>query len=267
MNENTPLLQIRRLSKSFGGLKAVDAVDLGVQPGEILSIIGPNGSGKTTLFNVISGIYLPDEGEILLRSPDQPEINLVGLRPHQVTAKGVGRTFQNIRLFANMTVLENVMVGMHCRSSSGALGAVLQAKSARREERRVVQESQRLLALFHSQLIPVMNQPAKALPFADRKRLEIIRAIASEPRLLLLDEPAAGMNPHETRAFMDDLKRLRDRGHTLMVIEHDMMMVKGLSDRVIAFDYGRKIAEGVFEQVRRNEMVIEAYLGRKHGIA
>jgi branched-chain amino acid transport system ATP-binding protein len=255
------------LSKSFGGLKAVDQVDLEVQPGEILSIIGPNGSGKTTLFNVISGIYLPDEGEILLRPPDRPETSLVGLKPHQVTAKGVGRTFQNIRLFANMTVLENVMVGMHCRMSSGALGAILQTKPTRKEERRVVQESQRLLTLFHSQLLPVMNRPAKALPFADRKRLEIVRAIASKPSLLLLDEPAAGMNPHETRAFMDDLKRLRDRGHTLMVIEHDMMMVKGLSDRVIAFDYGRKIAEGSFEQVRRNELVIEAYLGRKHDIA
>ncbi len=267
MSENLPLLEIRRVSKSFGGLRAVDGVDIALFPGEILSIIGPNGSGKTTLFNIISGIYMRDEGDIVLRLPDQAEVSLVGLRPHQVTANGVGRTFQNIRLFANMTVLENVMVGMHCRTKSSALGAILQTKSTRKEERRIVEQAQRLLALFHGQLVPVMNRPAKTLPFADRKRLEIIRALASEPRLLLLDEPAAGMNPYETRAFMDDLKRLRDRGYTLMVIEHDMMMVKGLSDRVIAFDYGRKIAEGSFEEVRHNEKVVEAYLGRKHGAA
>jgi ABC-type branched-subunit amino acid transport system ATPase component len=194
-------------------------------------------------------------------------MSLVGLKPHQVTARGIARTFQNIRLFANMTVLENVMVGMHCRTSCSPVGAILQTRKVRREERHVVEEAQRLLSFFRTQLLPLMNVPAKAIPYADRKRLEVVRALASSPKLLLLDEPAAGMNPQETREFIADLKRLRDMGHTLMVIEHDMMMVKGLSDRVIAFDYGRKIAQGSFDEVRRDELVIEAYLGRKHGTA
>jgi branched-chain amino acid transport system ATP-binding protein len=259
-------LTVRRLSKSFGGLKAVDAVELALQHGEILSIIGPNGSGKTTLFNLISGVYEADEGEVLLQAPGRGPTNLVGLKPHQITARGVGRTFQNIRLFANMTVIENVMVGMHSRTSAGPFGAILRTKATRDEERRVLDEARRLLSVFRA-LLPVMNEPAKTLPYADRKRLEVVRALACNPILLLLDEPAAGMNPQETRSFIADLKRLRDMGHTLMVIEHDMMMVKGLSDRVIAFDYGRKIAEGSFDEVRRNELVIEAYLGRKHASA
>ncbi|GAB4341382.1 MAG: ABC transporter ATP-binding protein [Candidatus Abyssubacteria bacterium] len=262
----SPLLTIRRLSKSFGGLKAVDAVELELRHGEILSIIGPNGSGKTTLFNLISGIYQADEGEALLQAPGRGSLNLVGLKPHEVTARGVGRTFQNIRLFANMTVIENVMVGMHSRTSAGPIGAILRTKSARDEERRILEEARRLLSVFHT-LSPAMNEPAKTLPYADRKRLEVARALACNPILLLLDEPAAGMNPQETRAFIADLKRLRDMGHTLMVIEHDMAMVKGLSDRVIAFDYGRKIAEGSFDEVRRNELVIEAYLGTRHASA
>jgi branched-chain amino acid transport system ATP-binding protein len=267
MNTNMPLLQVRRLSKSFGGLKALDQIDLEVTPGEILSIIGPNGSGKTTLFNIISGIYQPEQGEITLHLPDRPPQNLIGLKPHQVTAKGIARTFQNIRIFSNMTVIENVMVGMHCRTKAGPIHAVFHTKRAREEERRVVEEAQRLLAVFREQLIPVMNEPAKAIPYAARKRLEVVRALASKPRLLLLDEPAAGMNPHERKAFIMELKRLRDMGYTLMVIEHDMMMVKDLSDRVIVFDYGRKIAEGAFEELRANELVIEAYLGRKHATA
>ena len=263
-NSTQPLLSIRRLSKSFGGLKAVSEISLDIAPGEILSIIGPNGSGKTTLFNLISGIYQPDGGEVCLHLPEQPPVNLVGQPPDRITAHGVARTFQNIRLFANMTVLENVMVGMHCRTKSGPISAVLQTKAYRREEQQAMEQAQRLLALFRNHLRRVMNEPAKTLPYAERKRLEIIRALASGPKLVLLDEPAAGMNPHETRELMHDLKRLRDLGYTLMVIEHDMMMVKGLSDRVIAFDYGRKIAEGTFDEVRRNELVIEAYLGRKH---
>jgi len=255
------------LSKWFGGLKALEQIELDVRPGEIFCIIGPNGSGKTTLFNLISGIYQPEEGEITLHLPDASFKSLVGMKPHQVTAAGVARTFQNIRLFANMTVIENVMVGMHCRMKAGPLSAVLRTKRAREEERRVADEAQRLLAIFRRQLLPVMNEPARAIPYAYRKRLEVVRALASNPKLVLLDEPSAGMNPQERRAFIDDLRRLRDMGYTLMVIEHDMMMVKGLSDRVVAFDYGRKIAEGTFEEVRANELVIEAYLGRKHATA
>ncbi|RJP19397.1 MAG: ABC transporter ATP-binding protein [Candidatus Abyssobacteria bacterium SURF_5] len=259
-----PLLQVCRLSKWFGGLKALDQIDLHVEPNEILSIIGPNGSGKTTLFNLVSGIYQPDEGDILFNPSGRAPANIKKMKPHRVTAVGIARTFQNIRLFANMSVIENVMVGMHCRTRSGPLDAVLQTKRARAEEQNVVEEAKRLLAVFRSQLAPVMNEPAKAIPYAYQKRLEVVRALASRPKLVLLDEPSAGMNPHERREFIDDLKRLRDMGYTLMVIEHDMMMVKGLSDRVIAFDYGRKIAEGSFEEVRANELVIEAYLGKKH---
>jgi branched-chain amino acid transport system ATP-binding protein len=267
MNLNTPLLQVQRLSKSFGGLKALDQIELEVQPGEIFSIIGPNGSGKTTLFNLISGIYQPEEGEILLNVPGASAKNLVGMKPHQITAVGIARTFQNIRLFSNMTVIENVMVGMHCRTQAGPLQAVLQTKKAREEERHIAEEAQRLLAIFREQLLPVMNEPAKAIPYAYRKRLEVVRALASNPKLVLLDEPSAGMNPQERKAFIIELKRLRDLGYTLMVIEHDMIMVKGLSDRVVAFDYGRKIAEGTFEEVRANALVIEAYLGKKHATA
>ncbi len=267
MNRNLPLLQVRHLSKSFGGLKALDGIELDVQPGEIFCIIGPNGSGKTTLFNIISGIYQPDEGSITLNLSNSAPRNLVGMKPHQITAAGIARTFQNIRIFANMTVIENVMVGMHCRMKAGPLSAVFQTRNAREEERRMAEEAQRLLQIFREHLIPVMNEQAKAIPYAFRKRLEVVRALASNPKLVLLDEPAAGMNPKERRAFIDELKRLRDMGYTLMVIEHDMMMVRGLSDRVVAFDYGRKIAEGTFDEVRANELVIEAYLGRKHATA
>jgi branched-chain amino acid transport system ATP-binding protein len=267
MNQNQPLLHVQRLSKSFGGLKALDQIELAVQPGEILSIIGPNGSGKTTLFNLISGIYQPEEGDILLCIPGGERRSLVGMKPHQVTALGVARTFQNIRIFSNMTVIENVMVGMHCRTKAGPLRTVLNTRRMREEERRIGEEAQRLLSIFRAQLSPVMNEPAKAIPYADRKRLEVVRALASNPKLVLLDEPAAGMNPQERRVFIADLKRLRDLGYTLMVIEHDMTMVQGLSDRVIAFDYGRKIAEGTFDEVRSNEQVIEAYLGKKHATA
>ncbi|MBI5788005.1 MAG: ABC transporter ATP-binding protein [Candidatus Schekmanbacteria bacterium] len=259
MSQAPPLLSIRRLSKAFGGLKAVSQVDIELRAGEILSLIGPNGSGKTTLFNLISGIYQPDEGEVWLQ--DHRAVNLVGLRPHKITAQGVARTFQNIRIFPDMTVLENVMVGFHCRTQSGPLSALFKTPAQKKEEQYIVTEAQRRLALFR-QLLPLINEPAKTLPYAYRKRLEIVRALASSPRLLLLDEPAAGMNPHETKELMADLHRLRESGYTLMVIEHDMLMVKGLSDRVIAFDYGQKIAEGTFDEVRRNERVIEAYLGK-----
>jgi ABC-type branched-subunit amino acid transport system ATPase component len=253
------LLEIRGLVKRFGGLNAVDGVDLDVEAGEILSVIGPNGAGKTTLFNVVTGLYKPDGGSIVFDGH-----NLTGLKPNQVCSLGISRTFQTVRLFPNMTVLENAMVGQHCRTRSGVLGAVLRLPHTRAEEQLVRERARDALSFFGSRLAGYReDQLAMALSYANRRRLEIARAMATTPKLILLDEPTAGMNPKETEEMIGLIGKLRsERGFTIVVIEHDMRLVKGVSDRVVALDYGRKIAEGTFEEVSTDVRVIEAYLGK-----
>ena len=254
------LLEVRGLVKHFGGLNAVDGVDLDVNEGEILSVIGPNGAGKTTLFNVVTGLYVADGGSIHFDGHD-----LVGLQPHHICTLGIARTFQTVRLFPAMTVLENTMVGQHCRTRSGVFGAVLRLPGTRAEERRVLEQSRSALSFFGSRLAGYReNQPAFALSYANRRRLEIARAMATQAKLILLDEPTAGMNPRETQEMTELIGKLRDeRGFTIVVIEHDMRLVKGVSDRVVALDYGRKIADGTYEEVANDERVVEAYLGKR----
>jgi len=254
------LLEVRGLVRRFGGLNAVDQVDLDVEAGEILSVIGPNGAGKTTLFNAVTGLSVPDEGSIHFDGHD-----LVGLQPNQICSLGIARTFQTVRLFPDMTVLENAMVGQHCRTRSGVLGAVLRLPATRAEERRVLEQARSALSFFGSRLAGYReDQPAFSLSYANRRRLEIARAMATIPKLILLDEPTAGMNPKETQEMTHLIGKLRDeRGFTIVVIEHDMRLVKGVSDRVVALDYGRKIADGTYDHVANDERVIEAYLGKR----
>ena len=254
------LLEVRGLVRRFGGLNAVDGVDLDVNEGEILSVIGPNGAGKTTLFNVVTGLYVADGGSIHFDGHD-----LVGLQPHHICALGIARTFQTVRLFPAMTVLENTMVGQHCRTRSGVFGAVLRLPRTRAEERRVLEQSRSALSFFGNRLAGYReNQPAFMLSYANRRRLEIARAMATNAKLILLDEPTAGMNPRETQEMTSLIGKLRDeRGYTIVVIEHDMRLVKGVSDRVVALDYGRKIADGTYEEVANDELVVEAYLGKR----
>jgi ABC-type branched-subunit amino acid transport system ATPase component len=254
------LLEASSLKKSFGGLEAVQGFDFTLAQGEIVSLIGPNGSGKTTIFNVITGMFPASAGRIAF---DNGRHELTGLKPHAITALGVARTFQNQRLFDQMTVLENVLVGHHCRSSSSMLGIVLGLPSARAEKARVIEEARELLAIFGQRLLPRQDHLAMSLSYANRRRLEIARALATRPRLLLLDEPAAGMNPTETRELMTDILRIRERGVTVLLVEHDMTVVRGISDRVVALDHGVKIAEGDFATVRKHPHVVEAYLGRR----
>ncbi len=254
-----PIFECEALVKSFGGLTAVNHFDLQVEEGEIVSLIGPNGAGKTTLFNLITGFYPLDSGSIRFNGR-----SLVGLAAYQITQLGIARTFQNVRLFPNMTVLENVMVGQHSRSKSGVLGAILRLPSFKAEEERVRAKAREQLEFFGTRLVGYRyDQPAYSLSYANRRRLEIARAMATEAKLLLMDEPSAGMNPKETEEMTELIGQLRDeRGFTILFIEHDMRVVKGVSDRVVAMDFGIKIAEGTYETVARDESVIEAYLGR-----
>jgi ABC-type branched-subunit amino acid transport system ATPase component len=255
-----PLLEISGVTKRFGGLAALDGLNLAVNEGEIVSVIGPNGAGKTTLFNTITGLYGPDQGDILFEGQ-----SVVGLKPNQITRLGVSRTFQTVHLFSNMTVLENAMVGQHCRGRAGLVSSVFRLPPQRKEEERIRQRARDCLSFFGERLSGYRHdQPAFTLSYANRRRLEIARALATEPELLLLDEPTAGMNPKETLELTGQIWRLRkDLGLTILVIEHDMRVVKGVSDRVVALDYGKKIAEGTYDEVAHNERVIEAYLGRK----
>jgi len=252
------LLELHDVSLSFGGLKVVDGLDLHVKQGEIVSVIGPNGAGKTTLFNLITGIYRPHTGDI--RFDGQ---SIVGLEPHQICCRGISRTFQTLRLFLNMSVKENVMAACYGHTKAGIFRSMLRTPGMRREEREIEEIARKRLSFFGQRLMGYRwEQPAYSLSYANRRRLEIARATATNPRMLLLDEPAAGMNPAETHEITELIGQLRkEGGYTILVIEHDMHVVEGISDRVVALDHGTKIAEGSFEQVATNEKVVEAYLG------
>jgi ABC-type branched-subunit amino acid transport system ATPase component len=256
----SPILELRKVSMEFGGLQVISELDLHVDEGEIVSVIGPNGAGKTTLFNLITGVYRPIGGDILLDGK-----SLVGLSPHAIAKRGVGRTFQTLRLFLNMTVKENVMVPTWAHTKSGVFRSIFRTPGMRREEREISALAEEKLAFFGQRLMGYRwNQPAYSLSYANRRRLEIARATALKPRILLLDEPAAGMNPAETHEITELIGKLRDEGgYTILVIEHDMHVVEGISDRVVALDHGVKIAEGSFEQVATDPTVVEAYLGTK----
>jgi branched-chain amino acid transport system ATP-binding protein len=253
-----PLFELRDVTKTFGGLTVADHLSLHVNEGEIVSLIGPNGAGKTTVFNLVTGIYQPDSGEIRFEGQ-----SIVGLQPHKITQLGIARTFQTLRLFLNMSVIENVMAAAYGHTSSTVVEAIFRLPRARREEREIRQLAEEKLGFFGPRLIGYrLDQQAYNLSYANRRRLEIARAMATNPRLLLLDEPAAGMNPAETMELTELIGRLRtEGGYTVLVIEHDMHVVEGISDRVIALDHGLKIAEGSFEQVATDPLVIEAYLG------
>jgi branched-chain amino acid transport system ATP-binding protein len=252
------LLELRGVSLAFGGLKVVHDLDLHVEEREIVSVIGPNGAGKTTLFNLITGIYRPQSGDILLDGT-----TIVGLEPHQISRRGISRTFQTLRLFLNMSVKENVMAAAYGHTRAGVFRSMLRTPGMRREEREIEALAHERLAFFGERLMGYRwNQPAYSLSYANRRRLEIARATATNPRILLLDEPAAGMNPAETHEITELIAKLREEGgYTILVIEHDMHVVEGISDRVVALDHGIKIAEGSFESVATNARVVEAYLG------
>jgi branched-chain amino acid transport system permease protein len=252
-----PLLEIKGLAKSFGGIKAVNHIDLDVTPGSIVAIIGPNGSGKTTFFNLITGLIEPDGGQVVLAGED-----VTGLKPHRIVEKGIARTFQNLRLFPNMTLMENALVGAHARTSTGAIGAVLRLPRVKREEAAARTRALEILGIFGNRLMPRLQHLALSLSYANRRRLEIARALVSEPVLLLLDEPTAGMNPTETLELADQIRHLRERGVTILLIEHKLDVVNEIADWVIVLDHGEKIAEGTPKQVHSNKEVLRAYLGR-----
>ena len=256
------VLEVSQLTMDFGGLRALDHIDLEVREGEIVALIGPNGAGKTTFFNCITGIYTPTDGNMQLMPAQGAPVRLNGLKPYKVTENGMARTFQNIRLFQNMTVLENVMIGRHCRLHSGIPGAVFRPPANRREEKQIVEDSYRMLEKIG--LTGYVNEFAKNLPYGAQRRLEIARALATEPFILLLDEPAAGMNAQETKELDELIVRIRDQEQvSILLIEHDMKLVMSLSDRIYVVDYGKRIAEGNPEAIKNDPAVIKAYLGEE----
>lgn len=256
---SAPVLELTDVVKRFGGLTSIDHLSLSVSSGEVLSVIGPNGAGKTTLFNLITGVYRPDEGDVRVNGS-----SVVGLTPDKVAGRGVARTFQNVRLFLNLSVRENLEAAMFGRTRASLLDAVIGSPRARREARENEERVQDVLSFFGTRLQGYrLDQPAYSLSYANRRRLEIARAMATGAQVLLLDEPAAGMNPAETKEIAEVIRKLGDeRGYTIVVIEHDMHVVEGISDRVIALDHGVEIAHGSFEHVATHPAVIEAYLGR-----
>ena len=254
-----PLLELDKLTLTFGGLKALTEVELQIYEREIVSVIGPNGAGKTTIFNVITGVYKPTSGDVRFAGE-----SIAGKRQYAITNLGIARTFQSLRLFLNMSVKENVKAATYGHTKASPAESILRLPRARREEKQVEALAAKSLSFFGERLMGYRwDQPAYVLSYANRRRLEIARALATEPRLLLLDEPAAGMNPNETHEVTEVISRLRDElGLTILVIEHDMHVVEGISDRVVALDHGVKITEGTFEQVATHPAVVEAYLGR-----
>ena len=254
------ILEVKQLTKNFGGLRALDSLDMDIKKGEIVALIGPNGAGKTTFFNCITGIYTPTQGDVIIAPPGKKRERINGLKPNKITIKGMARTFQNIRLFPSMTVLENVMIGRHCRTRVGIAGAIFRNRRTLKEEKNIVDTSYNILEKMG--LARYVNDLAMNLPYGAQRRLEIARAMATEPFLILLDEPAAGMNPQETLELDDLIVKIRDKeGISLLLIEHDMKLVMSLSDRIFVMDYGKKIAQGTPEEIQNNPVVIKAYLG------
>lgn len=254
------VLELENVSLSFGGLKAIQDLSFRVEEGEIVAVIGPNGAGKSTAINLMTGVYRPDRGDIRLRGE-----SLVGLEPHEIAGRGLARTFQSLRVYLNMSVIDNVMTGAYPRTKAGPLAAMLRLPHWRREEREIRAFAERNLAFFGSRLQGYrFDQPAYSLSYANRRRLEIARAMTTGAKVLLLDEPAAGMNPNESAEVTELIGELRNEGYTILLIEHDMNVVGRISDRVVVLDHGEKIAEGSYEDVTSDERVIEAYLGRRH---
>jgi branched-chain amino acid transport system ATP-binding protein len=254
------VLEVNGLCMQFGGLNALADINIRIEKGEIVALIGPNGAGKTTFFNCVTGIYEPTKGTIKTTPPEGPDMIMNGMKPNEITSKGLARTFQNIRLFKKMTVLENVMVARHCRTRSGILGAILRTETVRSEHRNTIDYAYRMLKRFS--LERHVNDLAGGLPYGDQRRLEIARALATEPFLLLLDEPAAGMNPKETEDLDALIKTIRDEdGISILLIEHDMKLVMSISDRIYVIDYGEMIAQGSPGEITANHKVIKAYLG------
>ncbi|MCK5348483.1 MAG: branched-chain amino acid ABC transporter ATP-binding protein/permease, partial [Desulfobacula sp.] len=258
--QNKPLLKIQNMTLNFGGLKAIDDLDFDLHKNEILSIIGPNGAGKSTLFNIISGIYISDSGKVIYKNKD-----ISFLKPHMVAKLGIARTFQNLRLFNELSVIDNIKISRFCRTKAFFFSAILNLKLNKREEKQTDEKAKKILGMFGKRLTGYRyDQKVSHLSYANRRRVEIARAMATEPEILLLDEPSAGMNPQETLEITEFIKKLRDSfGYTILVIEHKLNLVKAVSDRVIVMDHGKKICEGSYDDVAKNPLVIEAYLGKK----